>query len=322
MADEEWADLEEEALDAPGFLAGAEGEALATSAGRSRVADRALAEELERPEPVGAATTARYLDDLGRRPRLPAAAERDLVRAAQRGDAQARGRLVESYMPLIASVARVYRGSAQVDRVELLQEGVVGLLRALERYDADRGTPFWAYAAWWVRQAMQQLVSELTRPAVLSDRALRQLSRLRQSHRDMLQRTGREPTRDQLAQGTGLGVEQVDNLLAIDRVPRAVEQPVAGEEGAVGTFGELLVDPLAEGEYERALDAIEAEELVSLLSGLSAREREILRARYGLDGEEQSLRQIADRAGVSAERVRQLEQRALGKLAAAAGVDH
>ena len=303
------------------MLGGAEGEALATSAGRSRLADRALAEELQRPEPAGAPTTARYLDELGRRPRLPAGAERDLLRAAQQGDGQARGRLVEAYMPFIASVARVYRGSAHVDRVELLQEGVVGLLRALERYDADRGTPFWAYAAWWVRQAMQQLVSELTRPAVLSDRALRQLSRLRQTHRDTLQRTGREPTREELAQGTGLEVEQVDNLLAIDRVPRAVEQPVAGEEGTVGTFGELLVDPLAEGEYERALDAIEAEELVSLLSGLSAREREILRARYGLDGEEQSLRQIADRTGVSAERVRQLEERALGKLAAAAGVD-
>ena len=320
MPDAEWTDLDEDGLDDPQFLGGAEGEALAASADRSRLADRALAEELEHPEPAGVATTARYLDELGRRPLPPAEAERDLLRAAQRGEAQARGRLVEAYMPLIASVARMYRGSAQVDRVELLQEGVVGLLRALERYDADRGTPFWAYAAWWVRQAMQQLVSELTRPAVLSDRALRQLSRLRQTHRDTLQRTGREPTREELAQGTGLQLEQVDNLLAIDRVPRAVEQPVVGEEGAVGTFGELLVDPLAEGEYERALDAIEAQELVSLLSGLSEREREILRARYGLDGEQQSLRQIADRTGVSAERIRQLEERALGKLAAAAGI--
>lgn len=302
-----------------GLLGGAEAEALATSAWRSRDADEALAEELERPELTGARTTARYLDDLGRRPRLSAQAERELLSAAQQGDARARGRLVETYMPLIASVARVYRTSTRVDRVELLQEGVVGLLRALERYDPARGTPFWAYAAWWVRQAMQQLVSELTRPVVLSDRALRQLSRLRQSHHEALQRTGDEPTRDQLAQDTGLEVEQVDNLLAIDRVPRSVDEPVMGEEGAVGTFGELLVDPLAEEEYERVLSAIQTQELTSLLSGLSERERMVLRARYGLDGEEQSLRQIADGVGVSAERVRQLEQRALGKLAAAAG---
>lgn len=314
-----WSEFEDEQFDDRGGLGGVEGEALATSAWRSRDADGTLAEQLERPAPRGAPTTARYLDELGRRPRLSARGERELLSAAQQGDARARGRLVEAYMPLIASVARVYRTSTRVDRVELLQEGVVGLLRALERYDPQRGTPFWAYAAWWVRQAMQQLVSELTRPAVLSDRALRQLSRLRQSHHEALQRTGDEPSRDQLAGDTGLEVEQIDNLLAIDRVPRSVDEPVAGEEGAVGTFGELLVDPLAEEEYERVLNAIETEELLSLLSGLSERERMVLRARYGLDGEEQSLRQIADGVGVSAERVRQLEQRALGKLAAAAG---
>ena len=255
-----------ERSDELGVLGGAEGQALATSAWHSRQADGALAEQLERPEPTGAPTTARYLDELGRRPRLSARTERELLSAAQRGDARARGQLVEAYMPLIASVARVYRTSPRVDRVELLQEGVVGLLRALERYDPGRGTPFWAYAAWWVRQAMQQLVSELTRPAVLSDRALRQLSRLRQSHHEALQRTGDEPSRDQLAGDTGLEVEQVDNLLAIDRVPRSVEEPVVGEEGAVGTFGELLVDPLAEEEYERVLNAIETQELLSLLS--------------------------------------------------------
>jgi len=310
---------QQERPDDPGAMGGEEGQALASSAWRARTADEALAGRLDRPEPRGAPATARYLEELGRRPRLSARAERDLLHAAQQGDARARGRLVEVYMPLIASVARVYRTSSRVDRVELLQEGVVGLLRALERYDPARGTPFWAYAAWWVRQAMQQLVSELTRPAVLSDRALRQLSRLRQSHHEVLQRTGDEPSRDELAGDTGLEVEQIDNLLAIDRVPRSVEEPVVGEEGAVGTFGELLVDPLAEEEYERVLNAIETQELLALLSGLSERERMVLRARYGLDGEEQSLRQIAAGAGVSAERVRQLEQRALGKLAAAAG---
>jgi RNA polymerase primary sigma factor len=298
----------------------AEGDELAASAARSGAADREVALTLGRPAPSGAASTVGYLDELGRRAALSRAAERELVLAAQAGDASARARLVEAFMPLIASVARVYRESARVERVELVQEGVVGLLRALERYEPERGVPFGAYAALWVRQAMQHLVAELTRPMVLSDRGLRQLARLKDAHRDAVRETGREPARDELVARSGLTGDQVDGLLLSERPARSTDEPVATHDGAVGTFGDLLVDPLADGEYERVLDAIEIEQLVALLSALSERERDILRARYGLDGDEQSLRQIGSRLGLSAERVRQLEDRALGKLAAAAGL--
>jgi len=297
----------------------AEHQAIAASASRSRAADRELAATLRRPTPSGAAASAAYLEELERRPALPVEIERELVAAAQGGDARARARLVEAYTPLIASGARVYRNSPRIDRVELLQEGVVGLLRALARYDPARGVPFWAYAGWWVRQAMQQLVAELTDPVVLSDRALRHLARVKDAHRSAMLETGREPGRDELATRTGLTTEQIDDLTAVDRAPRSVDEPVATEDGVVGTFGELLADPLAEGEYERVLEAIERQEMLALLAGLSDRDRDILRARFGLDGEEESLRQVAARLGLSAERVRQLEQRALGKLAAAAG---
>jgi RNA polymerase sigma factor (sigma-70 family) len=262
------------------------------------------------------------LGRLSARPALPPAVERELVGRAQAGDPDARAQLVEAFLPLVATAARTYRSSTAVQRTELLQEGVVGLLRALERYEPERGVPFWAYASWWVRQAMQQLIAELTRPAVLSDRALRHLARLKDAHRDALREGGREPGRDELAERTGLPLDQVDDLLAVERAPRSLDEPLVREEGAIGTFGELLADPLAEEEYERVLSAIESEELLALLSGLSDRERGILRARYGLDGDEQSLRDVAARLGVSAERVRQLERRALGKLAAAAGVEH
>jgi RNA polymerase sigma factor (sigma-70 family) len=241
-----------------------------------------------------------------------------LVAAAQAGDAEARARLVEAALPLIAGMARTYR-TRHVERVELLQEGVVGVLRALERYDPARGVPFWGYASWWVRQAMQQLVSELTRPVVLSDRALRHLASLKTAHRAFVQETSRQPERGDLAQRTGLTPDQVDDLLATERVPRSLDEPVHGADGEVGTFGELLSDPLAEGEYERVLRAIDAAALRSLLAALSERERAVLAARYGLDGPEESLRDVGERLGLSGERVRQIEHRALGKLAAAVG---
>ncbi len=220
-------------------------------------------------------------------------------------------------MPLISAAAAAYR-RGHVTHLELLQEGAVGVLRALERFDPQRGVPFWGCATWWVRQAMQQLVAELTRPVVLSDRSLRNLARLKQAHREGIQETGREPDRKALAERSGLSLAQIDDLLATERSPRSLEEAVATGEGTIGTFGELLIDPLAEDGYQQVLDAIQVAELHSLLAGLSAREREILRARYGLDdGRERSLREVGELLGLTGERVRQIEQRGLGKLASA-----
>jgi RNA polymerase sigma factor (sigma-70 family) len=228
--------------------------------------------------------------------------------------------LAEAFMPRIAAIARHYRVSPNVERADLLQEGVAGLLRALERYDPERGVPFWGYARWWVRRSMQRLVAELTRPTVLSDYALRRLSRIRDAQRELYQELGREPATEELAQRTGLPRDEVAELLAIDRPPRSVEEPLSTEDGGVwGRLEDMIADPMADGEYERVLDQVEAQELVSLLSGLSERERMILRAHYGLDGEpEQSPSEIAQRLGLSTERVREIERRARGKLAAAA----
>jgi RNA polymerase primary sigma factor len=244
--------------------------------------------------------------------------ERALVLAAQSGDPHARHDLVQDFLPLIGGVARTYRGLPSVERRELIQEGVLGLLRALERYDPSLGTPFWSYASWWVRQAMQRLVSELSGSFVLSDRAFRQLARVRNAERRHLQSHGRQPSVREIARETELSVEQVQSLTAAQRRARRLEEPAPGTEPSTATLGDSVADPGSEDGYERVCQRTTAEGLSELLDGLGERERRILCGRYGLDGRARSLRELGEELGVSAERVRQIETASLEKLRAVA----
>jgi RNA polymerase primary sigma factor len=292
-------------------------EQLISASVRARSLDREIAERLDRRGPTGRPASREYLERLDARPALTAEQERQLVMRAKRGDARARGELIEAFLPLVAATARNYRASAAVERLDLLQEGTVGLLQAIERFDPDRGVPFWGYASWWVRQSMQQLVAELTRPVVLSDRALRHLARLKDAYRRLIQTSGTEPPVAELARASGLSREQVENLLVVDRPPVSLDDRPDGDE-ELGALVELIEDPYAEQSYEEVLIRLEASELRALLSGLSDRERSVLAERHGVDGPQRSLRDIAGRLGVSAERVRQIEERALSKLRAGA----
>jgi RNA polymerase primary sigma factor len=242
--------------------------------------------------------------------------ERALLRAARAHDAPCRTRLVEAYMPLIGSVAHRYRGARAVDRSELMQEGVVGLLRALDRYDPARGTPFWAYASFWVRQAMQQLVAELTWPVVLSDRALRQLARIRATERRLSQDQGRAPSVAELGEGAGLSPEHLGYLLAAERTPRALDERMPVDRGSGSPLSEVIGDPAGEDALDRVASRDAAQRLEEVLVSLTGRERQVLAHHFGLDGEPRTLRSIAGDLGVSAERVRQIEQGALEKLRA------
>lgn len=251
---------------------------------------------------------------LGPAPQLRCAAPADLLEAARSGTPGARARFVSSLMPLIGSVARTYSHTPGVDHAELMQEGVVGVLRALERYDPGVGSPFWAYASWWVRQAMQQLVAEVSHPVVLSDRALRQVARIRREQRALAGAHAREPSQRELARASGLTVEQLQRLSVADRQPRSLQESV--DEGAVGgaTLGDLVADGHAEEPYEEVVAHTETEEIPFLLSCLSDRERTVVEAHFNLHGPPRTLREIGREIGVSAERVRQIEQCALERM--------
>ncbi len=233
--------------------------------------------------------------------------------AAECGDAAACRRLVEVFLPAIASLARGFQGS-RVERLELLQEGVAGLLFAARRYDAELDTPFWAYASFWVRKAMQELVAQLTRPVALSDRAARELSHLRRVRNELLQSDGREPTTGELSSATGLAPAQVESLLATERVPRGLADPLSSDDASGPTVAETIVDPVAEQAYEKVLDNLEIDGVLDLTRELEDRERAVIRSHYGLGTEARTLSEIGAGLGLTAERARQIEAAALAKL--------
>jgi RNA polymerase sigma factor (sigma-70 family) len=239
-------------------------------------------------------------------------AERRLVIEAQEGRMAQRERLVEVFRPSIAAIARHYRSAPSISRDELMQEGVVGLLRALERYDPTMEVPFWAYASWWVRQAMQHVVAELSRPVVLSDRAIRQLACIKQAERDCGQRSGRGPSTSTLACVTGVSCSQIDRLRAAERAAAGLDEPVGRDGGE--TFAELLSDAEADDPLDVAVFRIAADELPDALQTLTERERTVVRGRFGFDGRDFTLAELGEQLGVSAERVRQVERAALDKL--------
>jgi RNA polymerase sigma factor (sigma-70 family) len=239
--------------------------------------------------------------------------ERELVIAAECGDAAACHSLVEAFLPAIASLARGFQGS-RVERRELLQEGVVGLLFAARRYDARRDTPFWAYASFWVRKAMQELVAELTRPVALSDRAARHLSRIRTARNEYLQMAGREPTVEEVSAETGLAPAHVESLLATERMPRGIDDGLSVDDAFGQTIVETIIDPVAEQAYEKVLDELEIHDVLDLTNRLEERERAVIRSHYGLGQQPRTLREIGAGLGLTAERARQIEAAALGKL--------
>jgi RNA polymerase primary sigma factor len=244
---------------------------------------------------------------------LPAVEMSRLAERAQAGEVGARDRLVARCLPMVMRLARGY-GGRDVEMADLVQEGVLGVLRALSRFDPDRGVPFAAYAAWWIRQAMQQAIAEQSRSVRLPTHVLWDIHELREARGDFLADRGREASSAELEHELGWTRGRLDDVLRAERPALSLDAPYEGDEDSVDRLGDLIGDPLSQQAYDDVMTTATGDSVRTLLSMLTERERQVLAWRMGFNGDELSLREIGRRLGMSAERVRQIEQRALMKL--------
>jgi RNA polymerase primary sigma factor len=253
-----------------------------------------------------------FMNRAGRFALLTAAEEVALAKRIERGDAAAKERMINSNLRLVISIAKRYQGH-DVPLLDLVQDGVIGLNRAVEKFDWRRGFKFSTYATWWIRQACQRAISSQSStirvPSHVHERRLK-LARVAGRLRTRL---GREPTRDELADAAELSPQHVDEALDAAEAAVSLNQRVGVEDES--ELGDLFSDPLASDPEDQAVDSLRQLEVRRALSRLPERERRVLELRFGLDGDRQPLETIGKELGISRERVRQVEGEAMARLA-------
>jgi RNA polymerase primary sigma factor len=260
-----------------------------------------------------------YLSEIGRYRLLTRSEEVRLAKRAEEGDAGARQRLIESNLRLVVTIAKDYQGRG-VELLDLIQEGTLGLMRAVDRYDWRRGTKFSTYAAWWIRNGIFQAVANDARPIRLPESVLQRLSDVRRTENALSAQLGRRPSAGEIAGELGLSAEQVLDA-------QAAAQPVSSLDESVGeerSSAELLADPNAVDPLQPLVEEATGAALTATLEQLPERDRLVLELRFGLDdGVPHTVEAVAQELGVTRERVRQIELRALrslGRHARVAGV--
>ena len=253
-----------------------------------------------------------FMTRAGRYPLLTAAEEVALAKRIERGDAAAKERMINSNLRLVISIAKRYQGH-DVPLLDLVQDGVIGLNRAAEKFDWRRGFKFSTYATWWIRQACQRAISSQSAtirvPTHVHERRLK-LARIAGRLRTQL---GREPTREELAEAAELSPRHVDEALDAAEAPVSLNQRVGADDE--GELGDLFGDPFAADPEDQAVDSLQRLEVRRALGQLPERERRVLELRFGLDGDPQPLETIGKELGISRERVRQIEGEAMAQLA-------
>jgi RNA polymerase primary sigma factor len=253
-----------------------------------------------------------FLADVGRHKLLTAAEEVALAKRLEKGDLLAKRRMIESNLRLVVSIAKGYRGLG-VPFLDLIQEGTLGLNRAVEKFDWRRGFKFSTYATWWIRQSVQRAVANNARTIRVPVHVVERMQKMHRAERHLWTQLAREPSLEEIADEAGLPLQQAIEVRAAARASTSLDQPIGEQEDAV--FGDLVAgdDPLPDEVTEKRL---QKEALDRALESLPERDRRVLELRYGLRGEEpHTLEHIGRRLGITRERVRQIEIESLSRLA-------
>lgn len=253
-----------------------------------------------------------YLKEIGKIPLLTPEEEIELAKRIEQGDEEAKKRLAEANLRLVVSIAKRYVGRGMLF-LDLIQEGNLGLLKAVEKFDYRKGYKFSTYATWWIRQAITRAIADQARTIRIPVHMVETINKLVRVSRQLLQEKGREPTPEEIAKEMNMPVEKVREILKIAQEPVSLETPIGEEEDS--HLGDFIPDDDALAPSEAAAYSMLKEQLLEVLDSLNEREKKVLKLRFGLeDGRARTLEEVGKEFNVTRERIRQIEAKALRKL--------
>ena len=253
-----------------------------------------------------------YLKEIGKVPLLTAEEEIDLAKRMEAGEEEAKRRLCEANLRLVVSIAKRYVGRGMLF-LDLIQEGNLGLIKAVEKFDWRKGYKFSTYATWWIRQAITRAIADQARTIRIPVHMVETINKLIRVSRQLLQELGREPNPEEIAKEMDMPVEKVREILKIAQEPVSLETPIGEEEDS--HLGDFIPDDDAPAPAEAAAFSMLKEQLIEVLDTLTPREQKVLKLRFGLeDGRARTLEEVGKKFDVTRERIRQIEAKALRKL--------
>jgi RNA polymerase primary sigma factor len=272
-------------------------------------------EEIDLSVPEGVAIddpVRMYLKEIGKVPLLSAEEEIELAKRIEKGDKEAKRRLAEANLRLVVSIAKKYVGRGMLF-LDLIQEGNLGLIKAVEKFDYRKGYKFSTYATWWIRQAITRAIADQARTIRIPVHMVETINKLIRVSRQLLQELGREPLPEEIAEEMEIPVEKVREIMKIAQEPVSLETPIGEEEDS--HLGDFIPDEDAQAPADAAAYLLLKEQLEDVLETLTPREEKVLRLRFGLDdGKPRTLEEVGQVFGVTRERIRQIEAKALRKL--------